>query len=111
MKVSRFEPHILAPLAENNDLDVFMRQIEEESQSVVSSRASSQSFSSNPPTEEIKRNVHRIVEALSLFKQKKKRASGAARASGKSKKQLALLRYETQKLFNFDNFTQYSKKL
>ena len=109
MKVSRFEPHILAPLADNNDLDVFMKELEEESQHVKASTASSASDASEDEggsAQEVKKGVMRFVEALSRQADQR----GRRRTHDRSRKKMAMLRYETQKSFDFNNFTQYSKK-
>jgi hypothetical protein len=109
MKVSRFEPHILAPLADNNDLDVFMKDLESESEHITAAKASSTTPDGEDSGEEVKRGLLRFVEALGRHTPRQNR--DRKRTTKKTLKSMALDRYETQKSFNIDNFTRYSKNI
>ncbi|MEK6553732.1 MAG: hypothetical protein AABZ31_00700, partial [Bdellovibrionota bacterium] len=65
--------------------------------------ASTETSDDQESSEEVKRGVLRFVEAMGRHTPHKKRSFK------KSKKAMALDRYETQKSFDINNFTHYSK--
>lgn len=109
MKVSRFEPHILAPLQDANDLDVFMKDLAEESEHISASKASSGEFAEEQTAEELKRSMARLITSIQSQREKIAAIGGLSRSKKRSKKGLALSRYHDQNASHLDKLTQYSK--